>query len=343
MLGKTFDFYRASGRDEEVFVTCRLCGLNPPIQNSHVIPKLAYRRLKAGSPLDAFVHSASVNRFVQDGWKGPYYCEGCEKRFNAWETYFANTVLDPFLEGRSRVFAYDERLPLFCASVHFRYLDFMILSSPAAAKPADHTLHDLLKQMCLTDTPTHPAVFQYLQLLRPVRSLAVFPPGINTYLFEAVDASVQQDVGGAPSSLSFVKLPGALLVTSGFDLGQVVTRPGALDSHRLGATGRFSVRAQSGALLDEAREIIVPRIAAIQSSYSAMSDRQMGKIMARIAADPDREVRRCRRSYILDRNLLLLSRLRDWGLPRPLRDIVALILRPLGVMPRARRRPGGTP
>lgn len=322
---------------------CQLCGLHPPIQNSHVIPKLAYRRLKAGSPLDAFVHSGSVNRLVQDGWKGPYYCERCEKRFNAWETYFANTILDPFLEGRSRVFSYDERLPLFCASVHFRYLDYMFTSNPAAAKPADHALRDLLKQMCLTEAATHPGVFQYLQLLRPVTSITVFPPGINTYLFEAVDASVQQDVGGVPSSLSFVKLPGAMLVTSGFDLGGVVTMPASLDSHRLAASGVFRVVDQSGALLDEAREIIVPRMEAIQASGGAMSERQMNKILARIAADPDREVRRSRRSYLLDRHLLRVSRLRDWGVPRPLRDLVALLLRLFGVMPPGRPGATGTP
>lgn len=331
------------GRTKEVALPCQLCGLHPPIQNSHVIPKFAYRRLKEGSPLNAFVHSGNVNRFVQDGWKGPYYCEACEKLFNGWETYFVNTVLDPFLRGRARAFAYDERLPLFSASVHFRFLDLMITSSPAAAKPADHTLRDALKQMCLTRTASHPAVFQYLQLLRPVTSIAVFPPGINTYLFEAVDASVQQDIGGTASSLSFVKLPGALLVTTGFDLGQAVAHPPAIDGHRLGPNGVFRVARQSGALLDEGREIVIPRVEAIQQNYTAMSARQMEKIQARIKADPDREVRRAHRSYLQDRYLLVLSRLRDWGVPRLLRPPLAVPLHLFGLMPPARRQPGATP
>jgi len=74
-----------------------------------------------------------------------------------------------------------------------------------------------------------------------------------------------------------------------------------------------------------------------------MSARQLASIQAKIAADPDREVRRAHSSYLQDRYLVLLSRLRDRGVPWPVRDLIALLLHPLGIMPPARRPARGKP
>jgi hypothetical protein len=318
-------------------VPCILCGVNPPIRNSHVIPRLAFRRLRWGSPLDAFVHTANLNRLIQDGWKADLLCGSCESLFSRWETWFANYLLDPFEQGRARALVYDERLGLFSASLHFRHLEYQIRMAPGSATSADLALRDRLRGMCATLSPTDPQVFQYIQLLEPVRSIGVFAPGINSYLFEAIDPRVVQNVDGIPSSMSFVKLQGVLLVACDIDLERVMPQPGLLTGHRINAAGRLALAHQSGALLTEAEPIVASRVEDMQLNYGRMSPRQLARIRERIATDPDRQRRRARRSYELDMYLLAQSRLRDRRLPQFLWRAVAAVCRAFNWVPPARR------
>jgi len=74
-------------------MSCILCGIRPPIKNSHVVPRFIYKWLKADSPLNQLRHSQNFNTPVQDGWMGDYLCRTCDNEtVSQWETYFADIV-----------------------------------------------------------------------------------------------------------------------------------------------------------------------------------------------------------------------------------------------------------
>ncbi len=145
-----------------------------------------------------------------------------------------------------------------------------------------------------------------MQLLKPVTTIDVFPPGVNTYLFEAADLLVMQwkDV----RSLSFVKPPDVLFVTCNFDLNAGMPQPNLLDGHLIHPAGTLDLAAQSGALLIEAKEHVIKRTIDIQANYTKMSPAQFQKIQEKINVDRDKEKSRAHRTYELDRALLELSR-----------------------------------
>jgi hypothetical protein len=286
-------------------MSCVLCGLNPPIKESHIVPKFVFKRLKQGSPLDSLRNSENINKPYQDGWKGDYLCEDCEARFSKWEDWFVKAVYDSFRAGAATTFPYDERLALFAASLHFRNYAFQTRMKPGAETAGDKALAEELRQMCLTSVAQRPGVHQYVQLLVPIKTIDVFPPGVNTYLFEAADLVVMQWKDGR--SLSFVKLPDVLFVTSSFDLNTEMPEPHLLDGHLIHPAGILDLAAQSGALLAEAKDHVIGRTTGIQANYTKMSAAQFQKIQDKINADPDKEKSRAHRTYEWDLALLKLS------------------------------------
>lgn len=80
--------------------TCALCkNENVKLLDSHIIPKLVYRRLKSHEN-SRFRNYFSINDIFQDGEKKPMLCQNCEKFFNKFETEFANDFLDKYSNGR---------------------------------------------------------------------------------------------------------------------------------------------------------------------------------------------------------------------------------------------------
>ena len=163
-------------------MTCILCQQNPPIENSHIIPKLVYRRLKEGSPLNSFRHSSMFAKPIQDGWKADLLCRDCEDRFSRLETWFANEVYDPFLDRRTMTLGYDERLALFGASLHFRNVYFQLRENAALTYQAAELLCENLRKMCLNSEHVRAGVFQYIEFARPFANARHWPPGINSYV-----------------------------------------------------------------------------------------------------------------------------------------------------------------
>lgn len=105
---------------------CALCGEIKPLEMSHVIPKMAVRRLKRTS-IGAIRNTANINAIIQDSEKQYLLCGDCEDLFSECETYFANTVFNPYLNRIKTEFIYDERLFYFLTSVSWRclYLDLI--------------------------------------------------------------------------------------------------------------------------------------------------------------------------------------------------------------------------
>lgn len=78
---------------------CALCNdENIELKQSHIIPKLVYRRMKS-SPKSQFRNLYNIKEIYRDGEKKPMLCIDCEGFFNKFETPYANHILDPFLKS----------------------------------------------------------------------------------------------------------------------------------------------------------------------------------------------------------------------------------------------------
>jgi hypothetical protein len=65
---------------------CAYCGKNPPIENSHILPRWTIRRSLAASVTGKLRPTDNINKRVQDGEKCPLLCSGCEGVFSQLET-----------------------------------------------------------------------------------------------------------------------------------------------------------------------------------------------------------------------------------------------------------------
>lgn len=77
-------------------MTCALCKREEQLKESHLIPKLVYRRIRS-HPNSRFRSLDNITKVWQDGEKYKMLCHDCEEKFSALETYFANHFLDPYL------------------------------------------------------------------------------------------------------------------------------------------------------------------------------------------------------------------------------------------------------
>jgi hypothetical protein len=68
-----------------MFTACAYCGKNPPIENSHILPKWTIRFALAGSVTGKLRPTDNINRRVQDAEKLPLLCGNCEGIFSKLE------------------------------------------------------------------------------------------------------------------------------------------------------------------------------------------------------------------------------------------------------------------
>jgi hypothetical protein len=289
---------------------CILCRSNPPIENSHVVPNFAIRRLKAGNPLQTLIHSDALNKTFQDGWKGGYLCTECEIKFGRWESWFCQSVYVPFLAGTHVRISYDNMLGLFAASLAFRFIRFAIDKNPTKAVPDALThFYENLRVGLLTESLPSITAHSYIQFHFPVETVAEFPPGINTYFFEAIDGKLFTYVAPAIGEfwLVYVKLPGLFFVSAPHTLDHVFKNPVMLTGQEIVASGFLESNPQCTALSHLVRDIFCERATEIQMNYSLMPESRVAKIEQKISALPDREKYRAHQTYTLDKQLLA-----DW-------------------------------
>ena len=73
---------------------CQLCGRTcVKLEQSHLIPKLVYKRVKAHKH-SRFRDLSNIKLLWQDGEKHEMLCKQCEEKFSKLETKFANDFLD---------------------------------------------------------------------------------------------------------------------------------------------------------------------------------------------------------------------------------------------------------
>jgi len=105
---------------------CALCGAEAELELSHIIPKMAVRTLKKTS-VGNIRNTDNPNMVVQDSEKHYMLCGDCEDLFSEDETYFANMMFHPYLQGERIRFDYDDRLFYFLTSVSWRSLYWDLL------------------------------------------------------------------------------------------------------------------------------------------------------------------------------------------------------------------------
>jgi hypothetical protein len=288
---------------------CILCRSNPPIENSHIIPKFAIRRLKEGSPVGTLVFSTDLDRVAQDGWKGPYLCTRCEGEFSKLEGWFCKNVYDPFLHNGSVRQTYKDELALFAASVLFRYIHFAIEKNHSKQQSAGLSkIFENLRQSLRTNSSTSICSYLYLQFLFPITStVGDYPPGINTYSFETIDGECFQHVvsGVGSFNLVFVKFPAFFFLLSESDLKTVLSPANRVDSHRIyRGGGTLDSNPPSGTLLPLVHERILQGAIDIQTNYFKLSKKRLERVEKKIAASPNKEKTRAHKSFALDQQLL---------------------------------------
>jgi len=290
----------------EYKVKCILCGINPPINKSHVFPKFVIKRLKEGNPLKILKYSDEPKRIHQDGWKKGYLCNQCEQKLSSWETYFCNNIYDPFINGEKEEFILNDTIALFSASLHFRYikyvLDVNIAKDPSEVLP----LFYKLKAICLNDSYNDQGLYQYINFLHPVTELGQYPPGINTYFSESIDGEVFNSIFPKIGKkwMSFVKIPNIAFILSEIDLGDVLNQSDMFSKNTISNTGKLSSKVNNENLLLFVDQRMKEKAIEIQSNYSKISKNQINKMIEKINIDPNKESTRAYRSYMLDIELL---------------------------------------
>ena len=68
-----------------MFNVCAYCGKNPPIKNSHILPKWTIRFAMQQSVTGKLRPTDDINRRVQDAEKLPLLCSACEGIFSKLE------------------------------------------------------------------------------------------------------------------------------------------------------------------------------------------------------------------------------------------------------------------
>jgi len=110
---------------------CALCKVqNIELRESHIIPKLAYKRTKAFQT-SRFRNYYDLNVIFQDGEKKPLLCQSCETFFSGFETKFTNNYLDKYLKDKSTMPLSYPELESYIISVAWRVLhdDLFLLNS----------------------------------------------------------------------------------------------------------------------------------------------------------------------------------------------------------------------
>src|SRR5580692_10552173 len=80
--------------------TCAYCGIDPPIENSHVVPAFVVRHIKDNNPEKFILNSWDFSK-LRDGLKGPYLCAACDNvTFSGWENHFKKAVFGPVQAGK---------------------------------------------------------------------------------------------------------------------------------------------------------------------------------------------------------------------------------------------------
>ncbi len=285
---------------------CILCKINPPIENSHIVPKFALKRLKKGNPIGSLIHSAKINKVEQDGWKKNYLCNNCEQRFSKLEGWFCKNVYDPFIQKNLNSFSYDLKLMEFSVSLYFRYNQLVIDSNDKDQNCSEITqiLDDFSNRLIAFD---YQNVYSYLSFHQEVTRLDQgYVPGINTYFFECIDGGMFDYYidNSHKFWVMFVKMPYLYFLWSGENLEKIFKNNPEVKNYQIKDSGFYNISARNTCLDHLLKEEFNRRALKIQYGYLAMDDSRLNNIKTRISQTQNIGNFRSSYSYNFDINLL---------------------------------------
>lgn len=196
--------------------TCRLCGQDRDLQESHVIPSFVYKWLKETSGTGFLRFGVEPNKRAQDGLKFYWLCKECEGRFSEWETPFANQIFHPMNDGTVEDVSYGPWLLKFCTSVSWRVLNLFLEQDNMSHFPENLRACALRTQGVwrdyLLDKSQNPNRNE--QHFLPLDAIESFthrnmPTNINRYILRSVDMDA---VCGGESAFVYSKLGKFIIV-----------------------------------------------------------------------------------------------------------------------------------
>lgn len=101
--------------------TCRLCGNQRDLQQSHVIPRFVIKWLKKSGATPFLRGAEDPDTRIQDK-KEKLLCSECEQRLGDWEQRFATDIFYPAIRQKKTEFEYDTWLQQFIISLSWRFL-----------------------------------------------------------------------------------------------------------------------------------------------------------------------------------------------------------------------------
>ena len=101
--------------------TCRLCGNERELQQSHVIPRFVIKWLKQSGATPFLRGAEEPDTRIQDK-KEKLLCSECEQRLGDWEQRFASHIFYPVIRQQKAEFKYDTWLQQFAISLSWRVL-----------------------------------------------------------------------------------------------------------------------------------------------------------------------------------------------------------------------------
>jgi hypothetical protein len=262
---------------------CSLCAVNPPIKNSHGIPRFAAAWIKRTSATGYLRQAINPNVAKQDIEKYPMLCLDCEGLFSRFEQQFAENIFIPYLDNGQSSFQYEDWLLRFAISLAWRTTlihlpdcrDNIAPDLTARADTAREYWREFLLQRTIDPGPfTHHLLFlDYL-----ADATVPVPEGIHRYLLRSVDATI---VCSSLSLFVYTKLPGMIFWTGvcpaavpGWSQTQILQR---------GNIDRKQTVNQPGW-----GEWLVGRVEQVNGLMSGMSERQAARIEEKLRNDPQR-------------------------------------------------------
>ncbi len=194
---------------------CALCGVEAPLQISHIIPGFAIDRLRETS---VGLRSAQTpNRRVQDGVKVSLLCAACETHLSKWEKLFFERIYVPLNENDSEYprLPYEDWALKFTVSVSWRVLTFydrqgLLSSFTEEQTQAVSIALEVWREFILGKLP-HPAEFE--QHLYPFDYLMGHSQAVSPYINRYVLRTIDMDVVVSPKSFFvYTKLSRVILV-----------------------------------------------------------------------------------------------------------------------------------
>lgn len=77
---------------------CALCEKEAVLKQSHIIPKLVYKRIRSNKR-SRFRSLDNFTQVLQDGEKRPMLCQECEELFSSYEVKFVSNFLNDYLKN----------------------------------------------------------------------------------------------------------------------------------------------------------------------------------------------------------------------------------------------------